>query len=283
MTIARPVLEPQLSLGASLCRWGMAPLVALLLAGCSTTTTTTVDGVVKPAEQRADNDAGSAERRAKVRMELASGYFSHGQYDTALDEIKQALAAKPDMREALNLRSLVYAAMGEPQRAEDNFRRTLGLYPHDADTLHNYGWFLCQQQRWAASFEQFNLALAQTNYRAPARTLMARGVCEARAGQMADAEKSLAKAFEYDPASPAISVNLAEVLYRNKQLERARFYIKRVNAVPEQVNAQTLWLELRIQRRLGDGEAVGELTRQLHKRYAQSPETVALDAGRFDE
>ncbi len=281
MTRARPVLEQQCFFGGRSAAWVLALLTGLGLGGCQTTYTG-VDGSLREAP-KTESDSAMADRRANVRMELASGYFSTGQYTTALDEIKQALAAKPDMREAINLRGLVYAAMGETQLAEESFKRSLALYPRDADTLHNYGWFLCQQRRWDAASQQFDLALAQPNYRAPARTLLARGVCEARAGHMDEAQRNLAKAFEYDPASPAVSVNLAEVLYRNKEYERARFYIKRVNAQAEQANAQTLWLALRVERRLGNSVAVDELGQQLRKSYAQSPEAQALDAGRFDE
>ena len=253
----------------------------LLLSACAGTGGGSAPGA-SPVP-RTDSDQTDADRRAGVRMELAAGYFARGQFNTALDEIKQALAVKPDMREAINLRGLVYAAMGEPQLADESFKRALTLYPRDADTLHNYGWLLCQQQRWALADAQFDLALAQTNYRAPARTLLAKGVCEARSGRMAEAEHSLAKAFEYDPGSPAVAVNLAEVLYRNKQFDRARFYIRRVNDQAEQSNAQSLWLALRIERRLGNSVAVDDLSQQLRRRHSQSPETQALDAGRYDE
>jgi type IV pilus assembly protein PilF len=234
-------------------------------------------------EPRTESDRTSADRRAAVRMELASGYFSRGQYKTALDEIKQALAAKPDMREALSLRGLVYAALGEFKLAEDNFSYALKLSPTDADTLHNYGWFLCQQQKWAAASAQFDLALAQPSYRAPSRTLLAKGACEVLAGQLANAERTLSKAFELEPANPAIAMNLGDVLYRTGQWERARFYVKRVNAQPEQSNAQSLWLALRIERRLSNSAAVEDYSQQLRRRFAQSAETQALDNGRFDD
>lgn len=252
-------------------------VLATLLQGCAAPAAST------PTEPRTDSDQTAADRRAGTRMELAAGYFSRGQFNTALDEVKQALAVKPDMREAINLRGLIYAAMGEPQLADESFKRALQLYPRDPDTLHNYGWLLCQLQRWTAADVQFDLALEQTNYRAPSRTLLAKGVCEARAGRMAEAERSLVKAFEFDPSSPAVAVNLAEVLYRNNQLDRARFYIRRVNAQEELTNAQSLWLALRIERRLGNSIAVDELAQQLRRRHARSPETQALDAGRFDE
>lgn len=255
-----------------------AALMLAVLAGCAGAPRAT-----EGAEPRTASDQTDADRRAAVRIELAYGYFSRGQYSTALDELKQALAAKPDMREALNLRGLVYAALGEIPLAEESFRRSLALNARDPDTLHNYAWFLCQQRRYPESLVQFDLALAQPQYRGASRSLLAKGVCEASAGQLPAAEKSLARAFELDPANPAIAVNLADVLYRGGQYERARFYVRRVNAQPEQANAQSLWLALRTERRLGNTATVDELSQQLRRRHAQSPETQALDNGRFDE
>ncbi len=234
-------------------------------------------------EPRTASDQTDADRRASVRMELAAAYFSRGQFNTALDEVKLALALKPDLREGVNLRGLIYAAMGEARLAEDSFKRALQLYPNDPDTLHNFGWLLCQQRRWAEADAQFNLALAQDSYRAPSRTFMTKGICEARAGRMDEAERSLGKAFELDPASPAVAVNFAEVLLRNGQYVRAQFYIKRVNAQPEFSNSQSLWLALRIERSLGNTRAMDELSQSLRNKYPDSPERLALDDGRFDE
>jgi type IV pilus assembly protein PilF len=42
------------------------------------------------------------------------------------------------------------------------------------------------------------------------------------------------------------------VLLRRGELERARFYVRRINASPAQVSAQSLWLAARIERRLGN-------------------------------
>lgn len=108
-------------------------------------------------------------------------------------------------------------------------------------------------------------------------------MCEARAGRLLVAEKTLVRAFELDPGSPAIAINLSEVLFRNGELERARFYVKRVNAQAEQANAQSLWLQLRIERKLGNGGTVDDLALQLRRKHPQAPETQLLDAGRYDE
>ncbi len=270
-----PILQTLVCIPSVLRRLGLTLLIGLLGA-CA-------GGPQPGSEPKTASDQTDADRRAAVRLELAAGYFARGQHSTALDELKLALAVKPDFREALNLRGLVYAALGETALAEENFRRTLTLYPKDPDTLHNFGWYLCQQGRWDESLVQFDLALAQAQYRAPSRSLLARGVCEARAGRLPDAERTLSRAFELDAGNPAISVNLAEVLLRTGALERARFYVRRVNDKAEQLSADSLWLALRIERRMGNSAQVEQLSRQLRQLFPQSPQVLALDKGRFDE
>src|SRR6218665_283822 len=160
MKNALPVHDAR-SAWVRLCAWGVLGVVALLMAACAAPAGSPQ---APTAVRRTDSDQTDADRRAGVRMELAAGYFARGQFNTALDEIKQALAVKPEMREAINLRGLVYAAMGEPQLADESFKRALTLYPRDADTLHNYGWLLCQQQRWGLADAQVDLARGPTNY-----------------------------------------------------------------------------------------------------------------------
>jgi type IV pilus assembly protein PilF len=260
-------------------------VAALAAAGCAGTpsagnrsTTAT-----PPAELPSTPEVADAGKRAQVRLELASAYFAQGQSDTALKEVQQVLALKPDFGDAYNLRALIYASQGENQLAEESFQRALQLNPRDAEAMHNYGWYLCQQRRFPDAQAQFAQALQVPTYRAAVRTVLAQGVCEARAGQWENAERTLLRAYEIDPASPTTAVNLSEVLLRRGEFERARFYIRRVNAQPGQVNAQTLWLAARIERKLGNQAGLQDLARELRSRFPQSPETLALEQGKFDE
>ena len=101
--------------------------VAFLLTGCVNTRTTTTSladtSSGKGNEIVTESDETNRQRRARLRMELASGYFEHGQTTVALDEIKQALVADPNYADAYNLRGLVY------MRLED-----AGLAEREADT-----------------------------------------------------------------------------------------------------------------------------------------------------
>ena len=259
---------------------GVAALaLAMLVAGCSSSP----KPLAEPPPREAPPDPADPERRARARLELASAYFGRGQTDTALQEVKLALAAKPDLPAAYNLQGLIYATLGDDKLAEENYRRALQLNPRDADTLHNYGWLLCQQKRYADAEAQFQQALAMPQYANAARTLTAQGVCEARAGNLERAEATLTRSYEIDANNPATAVNLAEVLLRRGDYERARFYIRRVNNQPELSSAQTLWLATRIEHKLGNDNGVARFGKQLRDRFPQSREAFALQRGAFDE
>ena len=259
-------------------------VLAAALAGC-----VNVPSPSRPGSgARADDlptppTAKDADRIARLHMELAGGYFSRGQTDTALDEIRQVLAVRPDLPEAYNMRGLIYASLGRAADAEASFRRALQLKPDDPDTEHNFGWFLCQERRYREADVQFDAALAQPQYRERVRTLLAQGVCMARDGRWADAEHKLLQSYELAPGNPATAYNLTDVLYHEGQYARARFYIARVNAVREQSNAQTLWLAIRIEHKLGNTAGVQDLGRQLNERFPQSTEAMRYERGHFDE
>ena len=257
-------------------------LLIAVFAGCSTTTTVT-GSVGDGKDLVTSSDESDASRRAHLRMELASGYFGRGQMTTALDQVKLALQADPTLGEAYNLRGLIYANLGDEKLAEESFRRALQLNPRDADTMQNFGYYLCQKKRYPEAGAMFEQALAVPQYRDSSRTLLTKGVCEAFAGQLAESEATLVRAYQLDPANPSTSVNLAEVLYRRGDYERARFYIRRVNANPDFAGAQTLWLAARIEQRLGNRSGARELGEQLRRRFPDSREAGSFERGSFDE
>ncbi len=229
-----------------------------------------------------ESDESPERRRARIRLELAIGYFEEGRTPIALDEIKQVLASDPNFAAAYNLRGLIYMRLSEPRQAEDSFRRALALAPRDGDTLHNFGWLVCQQARYPEALQAFEQALANPTYAGRAKTFMAQGLCQARAGRNADAERSLARSYELDAANPVTGYNLARLLFLRGEFERAQFYIRRLNN-GEFANAESLWLGIRVERRIGDRLAMQQLADQLRKRYPQSRELAAFDRGAFDE
>jgi type IV pilus assembly protein PilF len=273
LTVAKPAV------------WALAGaallLVASVLTGCATGTDTGADGANRK-DIVTDSDEPDSRKRARLRLELATGYFNEGKTTVALDEIKQALGNDPNFADAYNLRGLIYMRLGDPRLAEESFRRSIALNPRDANAAHNFGWMLCQQQRYPESYTYFKQALAVPLYGDQAKTLMAQGLCEIADGQKGVAERSLAKAYELDAANPITGYNLANLLYQRGDFKRSQFYIRRLNN-GEFANAESLWLGIKIERKLGDTIAMNQLGGQLKRRFPQSSELVALEKGVFND
>jgi type IV pilus assembly protein PilF len=261
--------------------WISACWIAVLAAGCAAPgdASSSVGG---RGDIMTESDETDGRRRARIRLELAANYFQQGQTNVALDELKQALAADPTFADAYNLRGLVYMRLNDNALAEDSFRRALSLNPRDGDVMHNYGWLLCQQAKYNESTAMFSRAIATPGYAGAPKTLMTRGICQAQAGQLAEAERSLSQSYELDAGNPVTGYNLANLLFQRGDLKRSQFYIRRLNN-SNLANAETLWLGIKVERALGDREAMLQLASQLTRRFGGSREAAAYDRGAFNE
>ncbi len=261
-------------------RWLLAACLALValtgLSGCASGAPGSGEDIVT------DSDEPAIRKRARTRLQLASGYFEQGQTTVALDEVKQALTIDPDFPDAYNLRGLIYLRLNDMRLAEESFRRALAISPNSADVLHNYGWLLCQQGKYTESVQAFTQALANPTYGGRAKTWLAKGVCQIKAGRPLDAEQSLIKSYELDAGNPVTGYNLATVLYQRGDAARAQFYIRRINN-SELANAETLWLGIKVEQRLGNRVARDQLVTQLRSRYPRSREMGSFERGAFNE
>lgn len=263
-------------------RWMLLLLLAVLVSVLSACANGAASSTSNTAQPLTESDEPEARKRARIRLELATGYFEQGQTSVALDEIKQSLVAFPGYGPAYVLRGLVYMRLNEPGQAEDSFRRALQINERDPDALHNYGWFACQQGRHAEAIQLFARALTSPVYGGQAKTLMAKGVCQTRMGQFAEAEGSFARSYELDAANPITGYNLASLLYKRGDDKRAQFYIRRLNN-SELANAESLWLGIKVERRMNNPQAADQLAQQLLRRFPRSPEHASFQKGAFNE
>ena len=257
----------------------LAGTLLMALGGCASAP---AGDVGSTRDIMTESDEPESRKRARIRMELAVGYFEQGQTNVALDELKQVIASDPTFPDAYNLRGLIYMRLNDMRQAEDSFKRAVSLNPRDGNVQHNYGWLMCQQGRYDEAARAYDVAMANPMYAGRAKTLMAQGLCEARAGKTAEAERSLARSYELDAGNPVTGYNLAGLLFRRGDFNRAQFYIRRLNN-SDLANAETLWLGVKVERRLGDRVAMVQLADQLRKRFPKSREAAAYDRGAFDE
>jgi type IV pilus assembly protein PilF len=252
--------------------------ITALMQGCA-------GGPTQPASRAdmlTDSDESPARKRAKIRLELAAGYYSNGQTTVALDELKQSISADPGLFEAHNLRGLIYMRLNDVPLAEESFRRALQINPQAASVQHNYAWMLCQQGRMQESYAQFQAAIANPNYGDRSKSWMAMGVCQSKAGARTEAIQSLTRALELEPSNPVAGYNLALLLMQRGELTRAQFQVRRINN-GDYANAESLWLGIKIEQLLGNKDAMTQLGGQLRKRFPQSKEAGSFERGAYDE
>ena len=266
--------------------WSVLPRLGaglLLVATLSACVNAPVSGNTdRNGEPITESDEPDARKRARIRIELATGYFDQGQTSVALDQIKQAIAADPNFGAAYSLRGLVYMRLNDNALAEESFRRALQINPRDPDALHNYGFFVCQQGRHSEAVQLLSRALTSPLYGGQAKTLMMLGTCQLRMGQVPEAESSFSRAYELDPANPYVAYNLAALEFRRGELTKAQFVIRRLNN-SEQANAESLWLGIKIERRMNNAQVVEQLAQQLERRFPRSKEWAAYQRGAFNE
>ena len=262
--------------------WAFACAFAAVLSGLSGCAAPAGTSVSAPTESYTDSDEPQSRKRAANRLRLAVLYFQDGKNSIALDEVKQAITADPNWFEAYNMRGLIYMRMSDFGLADASFQKALSINPNSAEVKHNYGVMLCKQNRTADALRMFSAAIATPGYNQRSNTWMEQGVCLLNAGQKVDAEASFVKSYEIDPGNPVSAYNIGSLLFQRGETVKSQFYIRRINN-SEYATADSLWLGIKTERRMGNSEAVTQLGAQLRKRFPQSAQASAWERGAFDE
>ncbi len=226
-------------------------------------------------------EVGGPRNRARVHTDLAAAYFERGNMGVALEELRVATAADASYAPAHSLFGLVYMQLRERDLAAQSFERALSLSPNDGDINHNYGVFLCQTQREPDSVKYFLQAVRNPLYATPWRSYSAAGLCTLRSNNTKDAEEFFERALRLEPDEPASLLNLGQIRYKQGKMDDARRLVSRYNKLA-QPSPESLWLALRIERKLGQRVAEQSYANQLRRRFPGSPEHQALQRGNFD-
>ena len=254
-------------------RRASAACLLLALAGCVAN---------PPMEGSAEGRTGSVDYRAQVHTDLAANYYLRGQHAVALQELADAIKSDPSYAPAYNMLGLVNVELREDPRADENFRRALSLSPQYSEAHNNYGLFLCQRKRMKEAREHFEAALANPLYASPEKALTNAGACSLEQGDLAAAELYYLRATKRAPDHGSALLGMAEVHYRQGRYLAARVLLRRLTETSE-AGAQTLWLGVRVERRLGDREAEANYGAQLRRRYPESMQTQWLMTSQYDQ
>jgi type IV pilus assembly protein PilF len=169
----------------------------------------------------------------------------------------------------------------ENPAAESNFEKALAAAPADPEINNSYGWFLCQTGREQRSLQYFLAAIKSPLYATPTLPYTNAGICSMRIKDDKAAEDYFVKALRLDSNNDRALYFLANITYRQGRIAAARLHLQELHKITEP-SPESLWLGVRIERRLGDREAEARLAAQLRRRFPGTPEQQLLMQGQFD-
>lgn len=246
-------------------------LVVSLLAGCASS-----GGGSSGTPQQ---DLTQARVSARNHTELAAAYYERKQYAISLQEIGIALQSDKSFAPAYTVRALVRMALREDNLAEADFRYSLQLDGTNSETHNNYGWFLCQRERAAESLREFEAALRNPLYGTPEIAYVNLGICSRKAGSMNGVEEYFQRALILRPGMPGALFGMAEWNFDRGDFAAAKSWWLRFVQTDQELNAEQLWLAVRIERKARDRNSEASYALQLRKRFPDSREAQLLMQG----
>lgn len=261
----------------------LLPLLPLL-PGCGAVSvagviaSTTASTAVRAIDEQMQESAEQAPRReeiAEANLGVAVEYMRRGNYQGALDRLDRARKANPRNSYIYSIYGLVYQRLGEFDKAEENFRRSLDLDRDNPENMNNYGQFLCSRGRADEATKLFLKAAADPLYRTPEIALTNAGLCAQRNGDIDTAVKYFTDALAANPDTPMALLAMAEVeLGRDRHPEARRLLERYLKNAPH--TPRSLWLGIRIANKLGDKDTEASYTLLLRNKFPDSTEAGYL-------
>ncbi len=225
--------------------------------------------------------AGFAEKSAKTHTELGTLYLQSGNLAVALEEARIAAAVDPNYAPAYNLMGLVHVLLNQSAQAQAALERAIQLAPGDPQIANDYGWFLCQNGREQEAFKYFFAAAGNPLYRTPTKPYTNAGLCYLRIKDDKLAEENFQRALVMDGGNGQAIYHLSQLAFRRGDFFSARKYLAELHRQIEP-NAESLWLGVRIERKIGDRQAENGHASQLRRKFAGTPEHQALLQGKYE-
>ncbi|MGO9446752.1 MAG: type IV pilus biogenesis/stability protein PilW [Thiobacillaceae bacterium] len=260
-------------------RWTVACVaIGVSLAACQNVPSAGQGGS-SPASE-GTQPVSQATQRAKIFTDLGAAYFQRGQFKVALDEVRKAIASDSDYGPAYDILGLIYMDLTEDELAEENFHKAVELDHSDSAAHNNYGWFLCSRGRYDEGLSQFTAALRNPLYATPEEALVNAGRCNEQKGDMQKAEASFIKAMKLQPDYPLALISMARLKFKQDNLAEADRFLVRYHSVAT-ATPESLWLGVRIERKLGNKDQETAYATQLHKGFPDSREDSQLMSGQY--
>ncbi len=235
-------------------------MVAVWLAGCAQTPSK------KPVDRK---------KQAEINTQLGIAYLRKGMHEQSMLKLEKALKQDSRYAPAHDAIAVLYEQIGDPDKAEKHYKRSLALDSKNASTLNNYGQFLCRQNKLEKAESYFLKAIKDNLYRHPEMIYTNAGICAARAPNQRKAESYFRKALEVNKNYLPALKEMARISFSQDNFLGARAYLQRYEAIAP-LTAELLWIAVLTEKQLGDRNAMSNYSRYLKKNFPDSAQASQL-------
>ncbi|MDO6486925.1 type IV pilus biogenesis/stability protein PilW [Colwellia sp. 6_MG-2023] len=238
-------------------------LLPAFLSGCVTQNYENDDTPVVQNQANTDD-------MAATRISLGLGYLKMGNMPQAKQNLEKAKNFAPNMVQVYTAFAHYYETVGEHKLTISSYEKALSIKSDDADTLNNYGVYLCRQDRIEEAEKQFLKAIAVPSYLLVAKSYENLSSCFLQNDDFIKAEMYLQKAILHSPSSSSILFQMIRLQYAMGDYKQAKSFNQRFEKVTRRFTAQFLALSYKVHYKLGERSTAKNYGTMLVKMFPQS-------------
>lgn len=209
---------------------------------------------------------------AMTRISLGLGYLKMGNTTQAKLNLEKAKRFAPKLVQVHTAFAHYFDSVGEPEQAIASYETALSIKSDDADTLNNYGVFLCKQERYQDAEKQILKAIAQPSYILVSQSYENLALCQLKAKQFNKAELYFDKAILHSPSSASSLLHMVRLQYAKSDYEKALIYLKRYEKATRRFSPNALALAFKIYEKKRDRKTAKNYASMLVKMFPNSYE-----------
>ena len=216
-----------------------------------------------------ENEASNNEI-AMTRISLGLGYLKMGNTQQAKLNLEKAKRFSPNLVQVHTAFAHYYDTVDESELATKAYEYALSIDNQDADTLNNYGVFLCRHEKYAAAEKMMLKAIAIPSYILVAQSYENLALCQLKAKQFDKAQTYLEKAIAHSPNRASSLLQMMRLQYAKSDYKSAQTYLYRYEKSTRYFNAEALALAFKIFAKQGNKAIAKNYGNMLVKMFPSS-------------
>lgn len=220
------------------------------------------------------------QKQLDLHVQLAMGYIERGNRETARHHLTKAFELDKNAANAINAMAMLYQLEGEPNLAEQEFKRAIQRNKKFTLAHNNYGVFLFNQKRYENALVEFEAAASDLGYVDRAQTLVNVGKVSLKLGNAQKAEAAFKHALILDKNISEASIELADISFSRQDYADAKRYLDLFVQNTDHT-ARSLWISIRLEKIFGNRDKEASLVSVLKSKYPYSKEYLDYKQGNY--